>query len=238
MRVLCVNSALAALLFGTTLLCAAHAEDRNVTIQFLGGARKTPLEGLKVTIRAYTGDWSFDQTKTLTDGKTDKDGNVGFTLADGHYYVEIRSDKEMSYLDRPVGFKTPPNNYSRMIQVGKVQGFEFNLADACKLTLRAVNVDTGQGIPGVCFVTESLTAEDWGIAIYGDNLGANHKKQWNELTDENGYLIRYMGPRDGYTYFAWPEPEGYKCVGKWDVTLPTPIGTEKVEHVFKFKKKN
>ncbi len=217
---------------------SVQAEDKDATIRFLGGKKETPVEGLKVIIREYTGDWSVDQMKTLTDGKTDPTGSVRFALPDGRYYVEIASDKELPYLDRPVGFKTPPNHYSRMIQVGKEQDFEFNLADACKLTLRAVDVDTGQGIPGVCFVTESETAEDWGIAIYGDNLGANHKKQWDELTDENGYLIRYMGPRDGYTYFAWPDPEGYKYVGKWGVTLPTPIGTEKVEHVFKFKKKN
>lgn len=227
-----------ALLAGNELPCAAKAEDKDVTIRFLGGANKTPLEGLQVTIRGYTGDWSVDQTKTLTDGKTDKHGAIGFTLAEGYYYVEIASEKELLYLDRPVGFKTPPNLYSRMIQVEKETTFEFNLADACKMTLRAVDVDTGQGISGVCFVTESETAEDWGIPIYGDNLGANHKKQRDELTDENGYLIRYMGPRHGYTYFAWPDPEGYRHVGKFEVTLPTPIGTEKVEHVFKFKKLN
>ena len=191
-----------------------------------------------MTIRACTGDWSFDQQRTLTDGKTNQDGCVGFTLADGRYYVEISAEKEMLYLDRPVGFKASPNHYVRMIQVEKKQDFEFNLADACKLTLRAVDVDTGKGIPGVCFVTESETAEDWGIPIYGDNLGANHHKQWDELTDADGYLVRYMGPRDGYTYFAWPNPEGYKHVGKWAITLPTPVGTEKVEHVFKFKKEN
>lgn len=237
MRVLCVNSALVTLFVSATLLGATQTEDRAATVRFLGGAKKIPLVGLKVTIRAYTGDWSFDQQRTLTDGKTNEEGNVALKLADGRYYVEIRAEKEMLYLDRPVGFKSPPNSYSRMIEVGKEHDFEFNLADACKLTLRAVDLETGQGIPGVCFVTESETAEDWGIAIYGDNLGANHKQQHDELTDANGYLIRYLGPRDGYTYFAWPEPKGYEYVGKSSVSLPTPIGTEKVEHAFKFKKK-
>lgn len=238
MRLLTLVGALTTFVFGTVLLYAAEADDKTVTIRFLGGTRKTPLEGLKVTIRAYTGDWSLDKTKILSVGKTDKRGNAGFTLADGQYYVEIDSEKELLYLDRPVGFQAPPNIYSRMIQVGKEQDFEFNLADACKLTLRAMDVETGQGIPGVCFVTESETAEQWGIAILGDNLGANHKQQSGELTDKDGYLIRYLGPRDGYTYFALPEPKGYTHIGKWEVTLPTPIGTKKVEHVFQFKRKN
>jgi hypothetical protein len=42
---------------------------------------------------------------------------------------------------------------------------------------------------------------------------------------------------DGYTYFPWPHPKGYEPVGEWVVKVPTPLGTEKAEHVFKFKKK-
>jgi hypothetical protein len=86
------------------------------------------------------------------------------------------------------------------------------------------------------FVTESETAEDWGIAINGDNLGARHAKT-DEGTDKDGYFTRLLGPREGYTYFAWPPPEGYVQVGKLEVTLPTPIGTEKIEHIFQFRKK-
>ncbi len=216
----------------------ARAEDKPVTIRFLGGAKKVPLADLQVIIRQYTGDWSVDQTKSLVEKQTDKDGRVGFTLADGWYYVDITSAKDIPYLDRPVGFKTPPNNYARMIKVGEEQAFEFNLADACKMTLRAVDVDTGKGIPGVCFVTESATAEQWGIALVSDNLGANLRQQDEELTDENGYLVRLMGPREGYTYFALPVPEGYELAGEWEVSLPTPIGGKPVEHVFRFRKKD
>ena len=225
------------LLLLTCFALPAKAEDKDVTIRFLGGAKKVPLADLKVTIREHTGDWSVDQTKSLTDAKTDKDGRVGFTLADGWYYVDIQSAKDIPYLDRPVGFKTPPNNYARMIQVGKERAFEFNLADAIKLTLRAVDVDTGKGIPGVCFVTESATAEQWGISLVSDNLGANGRQQGEERTDENGCLVRWMGPREGYTYYALPLPEGYELAGQWEVSLPTPIGGKPVEHVFKFRKK-
>src|SRR5687767_632099 len=82
----------------------ARAEDKKVTVRFLGGVKKVPLEGLKVTIRKHTGDWSVDREKKLTDGKTDKNGGTGFSLADGWYYVEIDSEKELPYLNIPVGY--------------------------------------------------------------------------------------------------------------------------------------
>jgi RNA polymerase sigma factor (sigma-70 family) len=209
---------------------------RKVSIRFLGGAQKVPLGGLKVTIRAHTGDWAVDRKKTLTDGKADSDGTVGFMLEDGWYYVEIASDRELSYLNIPVGHKGYPGYYSRMIKVGKKTAFDFNLADACKLTLRAVDAATGKGIPGVRFLMESQTGEGGG-AVVGDNLGADRRKQEAEATDKEGCLIRYLGPWEGYTYFPWPTPKGHEPVGDWVVTIPTPLGTAKAEHVFKFKKK-
>ncbi|MFO0808895.1 MAG: hypothetical protein U0746_09755 [Gemmataceae bacterium] len=230
------------------LFCFAlpvQAEDKDATIRFLGGEKKTPIEGLKVTIRKYTGDWSVDQTKTLTDGKTDQKGNVRFPLADGWYYVEIASDKELPYLDRPVGFKSPPNLYSRMVRVGNERTFVFNLANACKLTLRAVDVDTGKGLPGAVFVTENAVAEDWAGPIHGDNLGSkrivDHRDKIDDTlkTDKDGNFTRLIGPRHGYTYFVWTAPPGYVIAGKQpEIVLESPVGTEKVEHVFKFKKKN
>ena len=220
----------------------AQAEDKKVTITFLGGVKKVPLEGLKVTIRSYTGDWTADLKKKLVDGRTDKDGGVVFALTDGRYYVDIDSDKELPYLDCPVGFKTPPNLYDRMIRVGKERAFEFSLADACKMTLRAVDADTGKGIPGVVFVTENALAEYWGHAINGDNLGAKILiENWTDdslKTDKDGNFTRFMGARDGYTYFVWAVPPGYALADKrGEVEVKTPIGTEKAEHVFKFKKK-
>jgi hypothetical protein len=222
---------------------AALAEDKCVTIRFLGGAKKAPLEGLKVTIRGYTGDWSVDRKKTLADGRTDRSGKAEFTLAEGWYYVEIDSDRELPYLDRPVGFKTPPNLYSRMIKVGKEQAFEFNLADACKLTLRAVDADTGKGLPGAVFVTENALAEYWAEPINGDNIGAKQPSgsgtDDTQKTDRDGNFIRLIGPRHGYTYYVWAPPPGYEIAGKREeVVLESPVGTQKVEHVFKFRKKN
>jgi len=220
------------------LASPANAEDKKVSIRFLGGAKKVPLEGLKVTIRAYTGNATDDEkAKPLTEGKTDKEGNVGYTLTEGYYYVQISSDKELPYLYMLVGDKSKDSagRFNQMIRVGKETAFEFNLADACKLTLRAVN-ENGKGMPGVGFVMLSQTAEYYS-AVIGDNLGVDREKHGKEVTDKDGYLGRYMGPWDGYTYFVWPNPEAYKVVGNLEAEIPTPIGKEKAEHTFKFKKK-
>jgi hypothetical protein len=223
------------------LACAGvvRADDKKVAIRFLGGAKKAPLDGLKVTVRGYTGDWTADRKNKLKDGTSDKNGTVAFALAPGRYYIDIASDKELPYLPLPVGHKGRPGHSDRTIKVGAdaEQSFDFHLADACKLVLRAVDADTGKPLPGVVFVTESETAEDWGISINGDNIGAEHGKA-DEATDKDGYFTRLLGPREGYTYFAWPPPKGYEQVGKLEVTVPTPLGKEKAEHTFKFRKKD
>lgn len=143
----------------------AVAKEPNVTVRFLGGDKKVPLADLNVTVRKHTGDWSDDHKKSMTAGKTDKDGNARFSLADGLYYIEITSDKALPYLNIPVGHKGYAGYYDRLIKVGKEQSFEFNLADACKLTLRAVDAASGQGIPGVSFSMESQTGESGGVVV-------------------------------------------------------------------------
>ena len=77
------------------LACAGPslADDKKLTIRFLGGARKAPLDGLKVTVRGYTGDWTADRKNKLKDGTSDKSGAVAFALPPGRYYIDIASDK-------------------------------------------------------------------------------------------------------------------------------------------------
>jgi hypothetical protein len=214
----------------------AAAEDKKVTVTFLGGAKKARLEGLKVSIRSHTGDWSDDRRrKPLADGKTGKDGAAAFALAPGRYYVDIESDKELPYLYLPVGHKGPTSIYDRVITVGNETAFEFNLADACRLTLRAVDADTGEGVPGVELVTENALGEYWAETITGDNLGAGQARKGKQeeglKTDKDGNFIRFMGPRPGWTYYVWSVPKGYEVPEAFgEVELKTPLGTETVEH--------
>src|SRR5262249_23018936 len=80
----------AAVILGSAV--PAQADDKKVTVTCLGGAKKAPLEGLKVSIRSHTGDWSDDRRgKPLAVGKTGKDGAAAFALAPGRYYVDVES---------------------------------------------------------------------------------------------------------------------------------------------------
>src|SRR5438045_4537 len=98
------------------LACPAPAEDKKVTITFLGGAKKTPVEGLRVSIRSHTGDWSADRDrKAVAVGTTDKRGTATITLAEGRYSVDLASDKEVPYLHLPPDHKEHPVIFSRRI---------------------------------------------------------------------------------------------------------------------------
>ncbi|MFO0880688.1 MAG: hypothetical protein U0840_25360 [Gemmataceae bacterium] len=217
----------------------ALAEDISVTIRFLGGTRKTPIEGLKVSILPNT---AKDQAKTLRVERTDRGGKANFRLPAGMYFVEIESDRELPFLDRPIVFKSPPDLYVRTIVVRREGVFEFNLADACRLTLRAVDVSTGKGLPGAVFVTENTRAELWALPIQGNNLGARRssgmRPDVSEKTDRDGNFTRLIGPRHGYTYYVWAPPPGYEIDGKpEEVELKSTVGTTIAEHVFRFRKK-
>jgi hypothetical protein len=45
--------------------------------------KEDPLDGLKVTIRGDTGDWTADKKTKLADGVTDENGAANFALAPG-----------------------------------------------------------------------------------------------------------------------------------------------------------
>ncbi|HYH69455.1 MAG TPA: hypothetical protein VD866_32470, partial [Urbifossiella sp.] len=53
----------AVLLLLLASVCPARGDDKTVAIRFLGGEKKVPLDGLKVSIRTYTGDWSEDKRR-------------------------------------------------------------------------------------------------------------------------------------------------------------------------------
>lgn len=215
---------------------AAPENARTVTIRFFGGPKKEPIAGLTVT--PCRGDYAV--RKKVAEGATDKTGAIALRLQPGRYYVDISPAKPLPYLRLPVGYEGHPVHYARVLVVDDrpAQTHEFHLAAATKLTLRAVDADTGKGIPGVALVTENALGEVWGVTIVADNIGWKSTKESDaEATDADGNFTRMVGPRPGYTYFAWTRPMGYEPVGRAEVELPTPVGTEAVEHVFRFRKK-
>lgn len=228
-----------AALLGPAPPVAAADEPVPVTVRFLGGANKVPLEGLAVTVRANTGDWTADKKNKAAAGTTDKTGAAAFSLPPGRYYVDVASDKELPYLPHPAGYKGNSTRYHRQIAVvpHADHALTFHLADGCKLVLRAVDADTGTPVPGVGFATENALGEMWADDISGDNLGAKRGKAAAGVTDKDGTFTRLLAPRPGFTYFPWTLPAGYERVDGKEVELPTPVGTDKVEHVFKVRKK-
>jgi hypothetical protein len=217
-------------------------DDNEVALTVLGGGQKAPLEGLKVTIRQETGDWTAGLKKKVADRKTDTNGHTVFTLAEGGYYVDLDADMDVPYPGLPAGFKGHPSHLSRRIKVGTETAFEFNPADARRLTLRAVDADTGEGIPGVVSVTTNELAKARAPPVNGDNLGAKILvENWTDDSlkpVEDGNFARFMGPRPGYAYYAWTIPPGYELPDKrGEVTLERSIGTDMVGHVFKLKRK-
>jgi hypothetical protein len=148
------------------------------------------------------------------------------------------------------------NHSIRVAETREEQLFDFNLADPCELVLRAVDVDTGEGIPGVAFVTENAGDEEWERPICHQTLGPNEIREmgvfeWEALddasfqTDQQGYFRRYVGPRtSGWSYGIRVVPPGYEPVNRngevdWneEVKIETPLGRKKAEHTFLLRRK-
>lgn len=212
-----------------------------VTIRILGGKKKKPLKSIDVTANRQR------RKDAAAKGTTDLAGEVRMKLTPGHYYIALASESEVPYLTIPVGYAAHPATYSRWIRVkaeADSQEFTFNLADACQVTLRAVDVETGRGIPGVVFATENATAEQWAQPIDGDNLGAERipvsalrLKPDSMKTDKDGVFQCLLGPCPGWTYFVWNAPDEYEEVQRDEVEIDTSNGRRTAEYTFKLRRK-
>jgi len=178
----------------------------------------------------------------LTDAKTDKAGAAPFALADGGYYVDIASDKELPYLDRPVGFKQPAEPVLQVHQGREGAGVRVQPGRRMQADTAGSRRGYGRGHSGRGVRDRERAGRVLALQINGDNLGARQVIDGHNdeslKTDKDGNFVRYMGARDGYTYYVWTVPKVYDVpAGFGEVELKTPVGTEKVEHVFKLRKK-
>jgi len=105
---------------------------------------------------------------------------------------------------------------------------------ACQLTLRAVDAQTGVGIPGVQFDRERAAGELWAQLIVPDNLGGNPAAYEKVTTDQDGYFRCLVGPYP-WSYMLHGRPPGYKGIvpidGRHEVEIKTPVGGN-VEYTF------
>ncbi len=208
---------------------------REVKIRFLGGAEKKPLAGLQVTASQRVG-------KDLTVATGD-DGIARLQLPLGFHWIRFTSPKALPYLP----FKTPDEHRgtdSRLIIVDDTPGeqvFDMILADPCELVFRAVDVDTGRGIPGVRFALENFLGEIWSQPIVNETVQPPAEQRFprhdpndrSQVTDKDGYFRRLVGPRhDGWTYWVEVWPDGYGRADRGEVKIDTSRGTKKAEHTF------
>jgi hypothetical protein len=218
---------------------------RDVKIRVLGGAEKKPLGGLELAVKLR----SWEEGVTAT---TQEDGTATFSLLPGtfHYDIRFESPVKLPYLPIPTNNKrrvffewrrghVPYHSQFQVGETAEERQVEFHLADPCELVLRAVDVDTGQGVPGVRFAMENFGNEDWAQGIRHETLGPKERPNESEgyltETDQQGYFRRFVGPRrwDGWKYMVSWVPPGYEEVNpRKEVEIRTPLGLKKAEHTF------
>jgi beta-lactamase regulating signal transducer with metallopeptidase domain len=234
------------------------------TLQFLAGQKQAPLAGLHVEITNGHG----DRQKSMGTFTTDSQGAIDFRLPAAFYSLHLKSDKELPYLpveklwdgqtrgpQPDLSLKLTPTGAEKWLG-GKRRDAEpaatpaattqdritYTLLPACELILRAVDAETGQGLPGAEFYEENAVGEDWGHPIFAENIGSKLVESnqapvppaaW--LTDRDGNFQRLVSANAGYTYFVWKSPPGYEPLepGK-EVEIKIVYGQQRAEHVFKF----
>ena len=219
------------------------ADFRDVKIRMLGGEARKPRAGLELTV-------SSGGTESYT-ATTEQDGLASIRLPYGYHRVSFTSPKDLPYLPFWYDSIYPWGN-TRPIHVAKTSGpqtIELALADPCELVLRAVDADTGKGIPGVRFALESMYGEIWAAPIRDETIRARPKDQRaTQLaddeksldTDEQGYFRRYVGPRhDEWSYWVEVSPDGYRLVSpRGDVKIDTSLGKKRAEQTFLFRRRD
>jgi hypothetical protein len=221
----------------------ARAGFRDVAIRMLGGEARKPLAGLELTV-------SCGGTESYT-ATTQQDGVASIRLPCGYHRVSFTSPRDLPYLP----FKTDtlyPWGDSRSLCVDETSGkqtIEMVLADPCELVLRAVDADTGKGIPGARFALESMYGEIWAAPIRNETIRARPKggdatqvgdDEKALVTDEQGYFRRYVGPRhDEWSYWVEASPDGYRLVSpRGSVKIDTSLGKKRAEQTFLFRRKD
>jgi YVTN family beta-propeller protein len=218
-----------------------EAHFRDVRIRMLGGEARKPLAGLELTV-SCGGMESYTST-------TERDGGAAFRLPYGYYRASFTSPRDLPYLPFRYDSMYPCGN-TRPIHVARTPGqqaVDLVLADPCELVLRAVDADTGEGIPGVRFALESMYGEMWAVPIRDETIRARPKDRPATQvaddekpldTDEQGYFRRYVGPRhDEWSYWVEVSPDGYRLVSpRGDVKIDTSLGKKRAEQTFVFRR--
>lgn len=252
----------------TVLQPAANAtlNTRAVEITLLGGSKKEPLADLDVEIISGRGQTPDRFGKF----KTDAAGRINVALAPKFYTLRLSSRKELAYLPIDTQVRNPlpkpiptldlqitetkvakwvngeavDSELDQTASGDRKHRVTYTLISGCELVLRAIDADTGKGLPGAIFYMENALGEYWAHDISGDNLGAKRtvmeetKDAKPDTTDADGYFRRLVSTNEGYKYGVWKAPPGYEQVKPGvEVEIATPLGKPRAEYVFQFRQK-
>lgn len=224
------------LLFTSSVSGTEQDEYQSVRIRLFGGENQVPLSHVRID---FLNARNKDIVATVV---THMGGEANLKLPPGNYHIALHSKDELPFLHIPLDYDGHPNHFRRRIKVEHAPlEVQFELADACRATLRAVDAETGEGIPGVVFATENAGLEQWAQPIINDSVGAKRiasdLKHDSLKTDENGEFQCLLGPRPGWAYFVWRMPDGFELIdGRYEPEIDTSNGRGNVEHVFKLRK--
>ena len=158
---------------------------RTVEVCILGGENQSPLADVEVVLTSGHG----DQQKNIGPFTTDATGIIRANLTPDDrsgYGVQLNSEKELPYLpvdetwnkasrgptpslyftltDKGITKWIYPEKHVQVATIDESQRITFTLLPACELTLRAVDAETGKGLPGVEFYEENAVGEEWAHA--------------------------------------------------------------------------
>ncbi|MFO0940749.1 MAG: M56 family metallopeptidase [Pirellulales bacterium] len=244
-------------------------------LRIVGGEEQTPIAEIEIIATEGYG----DSQKTFGPFRTDATGTTVCKLPQGFYTLHLKSEKEFPFLPyEKFWTELPPPGMQWLnlrvtgIDVEKWLGGEvresgvepakssaertritFKLLKPIELVLRAVDKETGLGLPGAYFYLESAAAEEWAHPIDGANLGEAHYRDGVHAIDSSkyqtgadgtfkrfisdGYLRRSGDSEWGPKFGVWKAPEGYEVVepkGEVSIDFPAPYRSA-VEKVFNFR---
>ena len=195
-------------------------------IRVTTGAEKQPLANTTLLVRRYDrqNPGYLDPIEVTTNDK----GETSLPVADGRQSYYFDASKPLPWLRTRKHIKFEPEERK-----------EIHLQAPCRLTLRAVDSETGKGIPGVIFVKSRDLAEIWAEEVVPHTLGSRPPSRSNKemltgqhlQTDEDGYYRVDVGEQYPWTYWVWNAPEGYEVDRSVEVELETRPGM-KVEYTF------
>ncbi|MCA9042317.1 MAG: hypothetical protein KDA65_18335, partial [Planctomycetaceae bacterium] len=207
------------------------------TVHVVDARNAAPIKGVTVTAIRWNGPRRREVAASVV---TNVEGIAQFDSLDPIlHHLQLSAESIVPYI------KTQRNTSPEISIV------VLPLEAACELTLRAVDAETGEGIPGVKFGREMAGAEDWLHVLVPDAIGSKLPVRYDfdpdpDLppesayeTDADGYY-RCLVESNPWSYMVYQSPPGYRRIvpinGRQETRIETPPGG-KVEYTFRLLKK-